>query len=77
MGCTDNGPLEEGPAVEPASESPLLTISLLLDRKYDGTRVWTVTAERDSSPEYDASGATPLEAMTVLAELLYEELSSQ
>lgn len=37
---------------------------------------YTASAYKDDSPEYDASGATPLEAMWNLARTLYDECSS-
>jgi hypothetical protein len=40
----------------------------------EGTAGWTAMAGPDYTVDYDANGATPLDAINGLARLLYEEL---
>lgn len=70
MGCTDGAPQWEQDAEEPLPSR--LHIRLTYIKGRNDSRLWVAEADRDGSTEYDATGATPLDAMTALAEVLYE-----
>lgn len=54
----------------------MLDIKLVLSGIDGQKNEWVACADKNDSPEYDASGETPLIAMTKLAELLFKELEA-
>jgi hypothetical protein len=56
----------------------LTEVTLAADVHENGTITWVATASLNGSPQYDTGAArctTPMDAMAVLAQVLYQELT--
>lgn len=67
------------PGNAPQPDPTTLTeVTLAADVHENGTITWVATASLNGSPQYDTGAArciTPMDAMTVLAQVLYQELT--